>query len=212
MRANPGPVTTTHHAILVVGEGPDPRLFHWSYRSRRFTMGVLNGQIDGRKPVLTCRPTRDFVAKKLTLLPAPSESDYVRYSARDAYRIPIAWQAAWSGGMLRLAATAPDFRPLTRRWDELEPRERDSNWVFVDWNPSWLLSLMKDTTSEHSVDLGMKFGLSKSETVTNGKDGKRYTEYHYLAYGDDRGIDTTFISCRPPSETFAKSCQHRFIN
>jgi hypothetical protein len=210
-----GPLYMQHHAILVVGEPANPRLYHWSYRRRAFELGVLNGQIDGRGPAVTCVPVRDFADKRLALFPKSSDSNYIRYSARDAYRIPNAWQAKWSGGMsptLRLATTAPDFQPLNRRWSDLTPEERDSNWVMIEWNPEWVLSLMKAAPGGNVVEQSTEFGLSKSKTITLGRDGKEYVGYRYLAYDDGHGINTTVIGCGTPSEAVPKSCQHRFIN
>ncbi|MBR0818708.1 hypothetical protein [Bradyrhizobium liaoningense] len=167
-----GPLYMQHHAILVVGEAANPRLYHWSYRRRTFEPGVLNGQIEGRGPAVTCLPVRDFAGKRLALIPQSSDSNYVRYSAQDTYRIPSVWQAKWSGGMsptLRLATTAPDFQPLSRRWSDLAPEERDSNWVFVEWNPEWVLSLIRETPSRNVVEQSTGFGLSKTKTVTHGR-------------------------------------------
>lgn len=83
-----GALYMQHHAILVVGDTADTRLYHWSYRHRTFEPGVLNGRVEGSGPVLTCLPGRDFATKWLVFFPESSESDYVRYSAHDTYRIP----------------------------------------------------------------------------------------------------------------------------
>lgn len=205
-----GSMYMQHHAILVVGDGPDPRLYHWSYHRRAFEPGVLNERA-GRGPAVTCLPIADFAAKLPVLVPQASESDYVRYSANEAYRIPKSWQAKWNGGMSRtllLATTAPDFRPLNRRWSELAPGERDSHWVFIEWNPEWMLSLMKSAPGGTVVEHGTKFGLSFDKTITQGRDGKQYVGYRYLADGDEQrdGVNTTVIGCGP------NSCQQRFIH
>jgi hypothetical protein len=210
-----GPLYLQHHAILVVGEAPNPQLYHWSYRGSAFEPGVLNGRIAGGGPAVTCQPVRDFAADQLALIfPASSDNDYVSYSEHDTYRIPKAWQAEWNGGRtptLRLATGAPDFRPLDRPWGILRPEERDSKWLFIQWNPEWVLSLMADPERD-VVEKTAEFGLSKSKTMTPGKDGKQYVGYRYLAYADGHGVDTTVIGCGMPSEAFPKSCQHRFIN
>jgi hypothetical protein len=210
-----GPLYMEHHAILVVGEPTDPRLYHWSYRRRAFEPGVLNGRIEGRGPAVTCMSAPDFTHKRLALFPEPSDSTYVRYSAHDAYRIPNAWKTEWSGGMnrtLRLATTAPDFQPLNRRWSDLTPGDRDSNWVFIEWNPEWLLNLMKEAPGGDVVEQSREFGLSKSKIIAHGRDGKEYVGYQYLAYEDGHDTNTTLIGCGTPSEAVPKSCQHRFIN
>lgn len=204
-----------HHAILVVGEPANPRLYHWSYRRRAFELSVRNERIEGRGPAITCVPARDFPGEQLALFPASSDSNYIRYSAREAYRIPNAWQVRWSGGTrptLMLATTAPDFQPLNRRWSDLTPGQRDSNWVLIDWNPEWVLSLMKAGPHGDVEEPRTEFGLSISKTITQGRDGKEYVEYRYLAYDDGYGNNTTVIGCGTSSEAFSKSCQHRFIN
>lgn len=210
-----GPLYMQHHAILVVGEGENRRLYYWSYRQRSFEPEVLNGQIMDRGPAVTCLPVHDFVSKQLVLFPKSSDTVYVKFSAQRAYRIPNAWQVKWSGGAnptLRLATTAPDFQPLNQRWRDLAREEHDSNWVFIAWDPEWVLSLMKAEPSGNIVEQSTEFGLAKSKTLTHGKDGKEYIGYRYLVYADDRDINTTVIDCATPSEAFPKSCQHRFIN
>jgi hypothetical protein len=207
-----------HHAVLVVGDASDPHLYHWSYRRRAFEPDVLNGQLEGRGPAVTCLPINDFAANLPLLIPQSSESDYVRYSAHEAYRIPKSWQAKWNGGMSRtllLATVAPDFQPLDRRWSDLVPQERDNNWLFIEWNPEWVLSLMKSAPGGTVVEQRTEFGLAMSKTITLGKkDSKEYIDYRYLAYAGEQpgGVNTTVIGCGVSSEAFPKSCQHRFIN
>jgi hypothetical protein len=210
-----GPLYMQHHAILVVGEPADPILYHWSYRHRTFEQGVLNGQLEGRAPAITCVPTHDLADKRPALFPESSDSTYVRYSAHDTYHIPIAWQAKWKGGMsptLSIATTAPDFQPLNRRWSDLTAAETDSNSIFIEWNPEWMLRLMKAAPGGDVVEQSTEFDLSKSKIISHGRDDKDYVGYQYLAYDDGHGINTTLIGCGTPSEAVPKSCQHRFIN
>jgi hypothetical protein len=212
-----GALYMQHHAILVVGELSDAHLYHWSYRRHAFEEGVLNGRIEGSGPAITCQPARDFAAKRLALIfPGSSDSDYIRYSAGDTYLIPKVWQAKWSGGRtptLRLATAAPDFHPLNRPWSDLLPEERDSNWLFIDWNPEWVLNLIKENPGRNVVvEESVEFGLAKRKEVTQGRDGKEYVGYRFLAYADGHAINTTVIDCGMPSKVFPKSCQHHFIN
>jgi hypothetical protein len=214
-----GPLFMQHHAILMVGDAAQPRLYHWSYRSLGFVPGVINGTIPGRGPALTCVPAKDFARSRLALLPTSSGSIYVRFPQRETYRIPPIWQPKWEGGAspnLRLAATAPEIQPLQRRWRDLAPAERDSNWIFIEWNPDWMLSLMKAPVAApgDTAEQSTAYGLAKTATVTHGKDGKTYRGQYYIAYARDAapGVNTTLISCGMPSEAFPKSCQHRFIH
>lgn len=212
-----GPLYMQHHAVLVVGDASNPHLYHWSYRNLTFEPGVLNGQTEGRGPVVTCLPKTDFATNLPLLISRPSDSDYVRYSAQEAYRIPRSWQSKWTGGTsrtLRLVTSAPDFLPLDRRWDSLDSLERDSNEIFIEWNPEWVLKSMTSPPRGTVVEETKEFGLSKTKTITHGKDGKDYVGYRYLAFADGRPEDAniTMIGCSETSEAFPASCQHRFIN
>jgi hypothetical protein len=206
-----------HHAILVVGAETNPRLFHWSYQRRQFVEGVINETLEGRGPAITCLPKPEFTASLPAMIPQVAENSYVRFSPQEAYRIPISYQATWSGGAsrtLRIATAAPDFLPLDQRWSDLPPAARDSNWVFVEWNPGWVLSLMKSAPGEVIVEEGTEFGLSKVKTVFHGKDQKDYVGYRYLVYANEEsiGVNTTVISCGTSSAAFPKPCQHRFLS
>lgn len=206
-----------HHAILVVGDEVYPRLFHWSYHAQEFVSGVRNEKIAGYGPTITCMPQRNFIGSLPMLLPQTSETDYVRFSESEAYRISKRYQPKWSGGssrFLRLATTAPDFLPLETPWTDLVSSERDSNSVLVSWNPAWLLSLMKSSPGGQITEQSTEFGLLKSTVVSYGKDSKRYEGYRYFVYADGQPYspNTTSINCGIPSEMFPSSCQHRFLN
>ena len=206
-----GSMYMQHHAVLAVGDARDPSLYRWSYWRLAFEPGVLNERVPERGPAVTCLLIPGFAAALPVLIPQSSESDCVRYSANEAYRIPKSWQAKWNGGTSRtllLATTAPHFQPLDRRWSDLAPAERDSNWVFVEWNPEWMLNLMKSAPGGDVVEQRTEFGLSSTKTITHGKDGKEYIGYRYLAYAGEQpdGANTTVIGCG------ANSCQHRFIH
>jgi hypothetical protein len=178
---------------------------------------VINERVEGYGPALVCVPKPNFIGSLPMVVPRASEKDYVRFSGREAYAIPKTYQSQWSGGsnrFLRLATAAPDFLPLTARWADLAPNERDSNWVFVEWNPTWLLSLMKSAPGGEIVERSMQFGLHKARIVTYGRESKGYEGYQYFVYADDQpaGVNTTWIGCGTPSEVVPKSCQHRFLN
>jgi hypothetical protein len=212
-----GGLSMQHHAILVVGAETNPRLFHWSYQRREFVEGVITGALEGRGPTITCSPRPEFTANLPAMIPEAAEHSYVRFSPHEVYRIPDSYQATWSGGTsrtLRIAAAAPDFVPLDQRWSHLSPAERDSNWIFVEWNPDWVLSLMKSAPGGSVVEQGSEFGLSKVKTVFHGKDQKDYVDYRYLVYASEEtsGVNTTVISCGTSSTALPKLCQHRFLN
>ena len=124
-----------HHAILVVGEEPNLRYFHWSYRGRDFVPGAISGSSVTPEPAVTCIPRREFVAGLPMLFPATSATRYVRFSPQEAFRIPDAYQPRWSGSRaLWLAVAAPEFAPLGRSWDGLSAFERDSKSVVVEFD------------------------------------------------------------------------------
>jgi hypothetical protein len=202
-----------HHAILVVGDEEDPQFFHWSYRKQEFVPGVINQRVAEYGPGVTCVPRRDFAHGLLLLFPQTSADRYVRFSKQDAFHIPAAYQPRWSSRSLSIAAPAPDFTPLKTSWDRLSAHERDSNWVFVQWNPAWLLSLMASTDGQ-AIEQGITFGLQKHLIVWRGRDSKDYESHRYIAPADrpDSGINLTRITCPPPSGQMLKSCQHRFLH
>jgi hypothetical protein len=204
-----------HHAILLAGTGAEQRLFHWSYRRGTFEPGVLNGETSGGGPAITCVPAPSFTGTLAILLARSSDDSYVRFSDRETYRIPNAWQPKWSGGMsphLRLGTTAPAFRPLDRRWSDLQPAERDAHWLFIEWNPQWLLNGFGIRSNVNVVERSMEFGLTREKSITRGRDGKEYTGYHYVTSGDGQEVNITQIGCGTASTAYPKSCQHHFIN
>jgi hypothetical protein len=204
-----------HHAILVVGDGEDPQLYHWSYRKQEFVPGALN-QRAGRGPSITCIPRRDFAEALPVLFPQTSADRYVRFSGQDTFLIPAAYQPRWSGavnGSLLIVAPAPDFAPLNTSWDRLSALERDSNWVFVQWNPDWFLSLIASNDGQ-VIEQGTVFGLQKQLIVWRGRDSKDYESHRYIVPADraDSGANPTQIRCAPSSQQMPKSCQHRFLH
>lgn len=205
-----------HHAILVVGNEVSPRLLHWSYRNREFVAGIINERTPGYGPSLTCGPKLNFAGDLPVLFPRSRDSELVRFSAQEAYRIPKAYRPQWSGGSgryLRLATTAPEFRPLNRTAVSLAAGGF-SDWLFIQWNPDWFLSLLKLPQGHQDVAQGTEFGLHKTLAVSYGRNSERYESYRYLAYADEQttGVNTTLIVCSPASERFPASCQHRFLN
>lgn len=201
-----------HHAILVVGGETKSRLFHWSYHQWEFVEGVLN-ETSGRGPLVTCDPTRTFAGG--LLFPRSSDSELVRFSAEEAYRIPKTYQPRWGGGSgrhLRLATSAPEFLALGRRAASLALGFDD--WVWVAWDRDWFLRLLEPSPGRPGVAQGIEFGLQKSLFVAYGKNGERYESYGYVARADGQtaGVNTTLITCSPATENRPNSCQHRFLN
>jgi hypothetical protein len=207
-------VTPLHHAILVVGDDPELRYFHWSYRKQEFVVGATTWKPGEYEPAVTCIRRRNFVETLPLLFPQSSNTRYVRFSAKEAFRIPDEYQPRWSGGQSRtlmLATAAPEFAPLNVSWNMLPLHQRDSNWVFVEWNLPWLSGLM---SSDEGRVAGQEsaFGLQKQTIVVRGRDSRDYESQRYAADAGGPSGNTTLISCGAPTEQFPKSCQHRFVN
>jgi len=219
MRADSnGYLRYTHHAILAVGTGESPRLFHWSYRKRDFVPGVMNERVPGGRPAIVCEVSLAFIENLPRLFPNATASAFIRFGDREAYRIPTTYQPRWSGGVSRhltLAAAAPDFAPLKTSLADLPPLERSQNSIFIQWkNPDWLLAAISSPQRGDMVEQTSEFGLRKQLTVTYGKDGKKYESYRYSIIADAQadGINTTLLECSAGSDLFPPSCRHQFLN
>jgi hypothetical protein len=207
MRAPSG--VAHHHAILIVGDETAPRLFHWSWWRRAFVAGLAHDP-----PALACAPERGFLDRLPMLFERGGGVQYLRFSPTEAYRIPRAYQPRWRGApipALTLVVAAPNFELGRTRWDDLMPQERDSNAVFVEWNPQWLLGLIGAAPGGEVIRRDMVSGLRHRVTVSPGRESRRYERHDYIA---DEGSDTniTHISCGPSTATLPKSCQHRFLH
>lgn len=200
--------------MLVVGDGDGTKFLHWSYRQRDFVAGATNWRPGEYDPAVTCIPQRGFTGHLPLAFPKRSNSRYVHFSPRDAFLIPDAYQPRWGGGQthsLAIVTTAPDFQTLSTSWVRMSPWDRDSNSVFVEWNPDWLLSLMSSIDGR-AVDQGTEFGLRKTLIVFHGRDDKDYQSYRYtLDSGPSDSDGTTLIQCSPATARLPKSCQHRFL-
>jgi hypothetical protein len=210
MRAPSG--VSHHHAILIVGDETAPRLFHWSWSRRAFVAGLTNEQ--SYPPALACAPERGFLDRLPMLFARGGGVQYIRFSPREAYRIPLAYQPRWRGGLsptLSLMVAAPDFELGRARWDDLSPEERDSNSVLIQWNPQWLKGLIGATPGGEVVRRDMMFGLRHRVVVLPGRESRRYESHDYLT---DEASDTniTQIICGASTATMPKSCHHRFLH
>jgi hypothetical protein len=190
-----------HHAILVVGDGAHPRLFHWSYRSAAFVPGVLNETM--YPPVLACEAQRKFVDALPMLWPRRSDSAYVRFSEHELYRVPTSYQPRWGGGssrFLAIATTAPDFAPLAANWSTLAEPERVGSTVFIDLNSAGLLDRLD---AARAASVGNEFGLQEAPYGS----ARRYVTAALAG-----NVNATLIDCYAASQAQPAACQHRFLN
>lgn len=209
-------VRVQNHAVLIVGDGADRRLFHWSYRQRLFLPGAHNERAPDLAPPLHCDPQRGFIARLSAIFPRRGDGLFVRFTKDEAYRIPESYQPIARGSPtphLILAVTPPDFAPLERSWSALPPAEKDRHWVVIDLNPSALESFLIRAGNE-TVARGAEYGLQKEAITVHGRDGQTYHPIRYLlrARGAPDGAIETLISCAQATERFPASCQHRFLN
>jgi|tagenome__1003787_1003787.scaffolds.fasta_scaffold20854394_1 hypothetical protein len=205
-----------HHAVLVVGDLAAPRLFHWSYRRQEFVPGIVGQTAGSYGTALACAPSVSFIASLPALFHRGSDSQYIRLSGEEAYRIPHAYQPRWggsSGGFVSFAAMAPDFKPLGAPWSGLSLRERSEHSIFIEWNPSWLNGLLGPEKGQLAGQPTV-FGLRTEVRVTQGKNGNSHeTKYYRADASEQPGVNTTLIICYPASDvTPIASCQHRFLS
>jgi hypothetical protein len=199
------------HAVLVVGNLSAPQLFHWSYRKRSFIKETTNlSQGIG----IACQPRPKF-SDALPVLTAPeTKSDFVWFSPEEAYSLPKEYRLQWHGagrkGSMYILAPSPEFRSQVKTVANLRSEGAlDFNWIFVEHNPQWLINAMKPRIrpNELFVAQGEEFGLTKTEIIFKGTDGRNYTSHQFQRYGSaPLESDTTSIVCGQ------RSCQHRFIH
>ena len=206
MRAPSG--VAHHHAILVVGDETAPRLFHWSWQRRAFVAGLMHDP-----PALACAPERGFLDRLPMLFERGGGVQYIRFSPKEAYRIPLAYQPRWRGEpipALSLMVAAPNFELGRTRWDDLSFQERDSSAIFIEWNPRWLQGVIAAASGGDVVRRDTMFGLRHRVIVSPGRENRRYESDEYVASeGGDNNI--TYIRCGASTAEFPKSCQHRFL-
>ncbi|MFA6267156.1 MAG: hypothetical protein WC670_15745 [Pseudolabrys sp.] len=187
----------THHAILVVQEPSGEQLLHWSYRRRQFIPGVVNERTPGYGPAIVCEPEKDFAQHLPNLIAGAVDSVFVRFSDREAYRIPLIYRPRWSGGpgrYLALQMVPPEFTPSA------STSERQSDEVFIQWNSGWLTALLQAPPSAAIRQQDSAYGLIR-QIFAGG----------HTRYASDTGADTTLIDCYGGNNS-APLCQHRFLN
>lgn len=153
------------------------------------------------------------------IVPETPDSDYVRFSAHEAYRIPRPYHANWHGGSagywLQLGAPAPEFPALNKSQENSAPKERNNDWLIINSHPSLSAKLVKSINSDlHVMERSVEFGLLKQTIRTEGNYLNVRSMYRYSIPVDEKadGRDPTLISCQTPSAHDPKSCGHSFIN
>jgi len=198
-----------HHAILVVGEGERPRLFHWSHRRRAFIEGVFNEP--GYGPALYCVPQHGFLRHLPAMFAGPNrEPLYARLAGR-AYRMPLSYHPKVSGGdypSLRLAAVAPEFAPLGTSWEDLTRAEQFYRSVSIDFGrEEWFDGLTGISSDEVVEERGEAFGLRVKAVSHRGSSAR--IEYSAPGSGER---PRTLVSCWPETAANPLPCMHRFVH
>ena len=177
-----------HHAILVVGEGPDKVLYNWSYRYSTFKRDVYLGDDPLRRPPVYCKPGNGVVSASL------SDDKYFGFELGGrSWSINRDYNARANGGpmaSIHFEAVEPDFRAYSQAAVSSN-RHRSEYWyVFIsldaEWNRRWMEGL---TTSNMYERQG----------------------YHREVVRDDAGRLTDVVACFPPDLGNPRSCQNRFI-
>ena len=214
----------SHHAILVVDRDRNrQQRFHWSYWRQQllsgFVPGLRNEEAEGYGSAVACEPKPGFASGLRWTIPETPDSDYVRFSAHEAYRIPKSYRAHWSGGSagywLQLGAPAPEFRPLKKSWEDSTQKERVGEWIIINSHASLSSRLVESINSDpvSVMERGVEFGLQK-QRMFEGNYSKQGGTYRYFTPVDERADspDVTLITCRTPSIYDPKSCGQTFIN
>jgi hypothetical protein len=90
--------------------------------------------------------------------------------------------------------------------------EKDQNWIHVDWNPPWLLSLMESDRRQSIATEITQHGLERITSRDVARDGSVYRSEAYHAQVSDGEVGVTRIACSPPSPANPRSCQHHFLH
>lgn len=210
----------SHHAILVVDREPNrQQRFHWSYWRQHgvpgFVPGLRNEEAEGYGSAVTCEPAPGFAGGLPWIIPETPDSDYVRFSAHEAYRIPKSYHAQWHGGSagywLLLGAPSPRFLALNKSRNYSTEKERLNEWLVVNSNPTISAKLVDAINSDpvSVMERGVEFGLQKQKLFTDGRGSIERTRYFISV--DESSLDPTLIGCLTPSVHDPKSCTHSFI-
>lgn len=214
----------SHHAILVVDREPNrQQRFHWSYWQQQlapgFVPGLRNEEAEGYGSAVTCEPELGFAGGLRWIIPETPDSDYVRFSAQEAYRIPKSYHAQWMGGArgywLLLGAPAPKFLALKKSREDSTEKERLNDWLIVNSDPTISAKFVDAINSDpvSVVERGVEFELQKQKLFTEGSSSKAHASTRYFNPVGERadGPGPTLIWCQTPSVHDPKSCAHSFI-
>jgi len=185
MRAvHSGGVYLGPHAILAVGAGNSPALYHWSYTRKSFIT-----ESSGPQPVF-CEARRHF-ADTLTNTPAVSPQAIrfggMRLSAPDRYRLHI------SGASLIFSAAAPDFENAPSARGEAIMSSVEVNIVDSDRTDRWLSRTNSDSIVE---DSGEEYGLRAQTRWSVATDGRKKTSppsFEYFNLSSDNRVATVIL-------------------
>ena len=173
------------HAILAVGAGNSPALYHWSHTRKSFIT-----EPSGPQPVY-CEARRHFT-DTLTNTPAVSPQSIrfggMRLSAPDRYRLHI------SGATLIFTAAAPDFENAPPAQSEQAIMSFvEVNIVDSDRTDAWLSRTNSDFIVE---DSGEEYGLraqTRWSVATDGRKKPYSPSFEYFNLSDDNRVATVIL-------------------
>jgi hypothetical protein len=184
-----------HHAVLVVGDRRDPRLFHWSYRKHAFVQGVY-----GPLPIY-CTPSEEYFGRPL----AKGSEDVnaftlegISLSIPDEYRSEPDWPGDAMG--FHFFAVAPDFLPASQAFSNGVHTHIEVSFSRQSRLDVWRT---KDRADRSVLPMEEKFGL-KRQLVR--REGSKDSTYEFYSESTD-GRVKTIISC---FESMKAQCLHSF--
>jgi hypothetical protein len=190
------------HAILAVGTGNSPDLYHWSYSSKTFIR-----ESHGSPPV-DCRPRRHFAATFANAPPADRPS--IRFAGM-RFSIPDRYRGHISGASLVFSAMAPDFENVLPEARSLEAilSQVEVNFADSHRTDAWL-SKTSSNCRCLVEDTGEEFGLraqTRWSVDTSGRK-KPSPSFQYFTLSSDNRV-ATVISCLDKVKI---QCMHAFRN
>lgn len=197
MRTQGGP-----HALLAIGNGNQPEIYHWSYHNKSFIK-------DSAQYAIYCKPRAHFAITMLDKPVSEQPSKHFRYAGM-TLSIPQKYKSKVIGfnyPAITFYSTAPAFENV--------PDAKDSGAInshievnFIDTNRTdyWLT---KDDSSHIVETSGEEYGLKKNTLWYVGSGPREKLRPRYFQYfnvsNDNRVV--TVINC---SDIVKGQCLHAF--
>jgi hypothetical protein len=183
------------HAVLAVGAGNSPDVYHWSYTNKAFIAEAYGA------PPIYCQPRRHF-ATAFTDTP-PTDRQSIRIAGM-RLSIPLRYRPHLQGMTLVFSATAPDFTNVPEVGSQQAIESMiEVSLVDSDRTDAWRGSgtLVEDAGEEHGLRVQTRWSV--------GPDGQEKTSpptFEYYNLSSDNRV-ATVISC---IDKVKWQCMHAF--